>query len=357
MPPRFYLLHGPDEFGAAEFLAGLRARLGDPAMAELNTTVFDGRSASLAEVRAIADTFPFLSGCRLVIVEGWLTRLLGRAELPAADRGSGADRGGGDEPSDDDPSGDEARRGAWAREQMSALAAYLPSLPETTALVLVEKREIPARNVVVKAATGADWALLKLFDLPKGEALVRWIRARAKAQGGELTLEAAQALAEVEDDPRALGNEIAKLLTYANFSRPVELEDVQTLTPAGGEAVIWDLVDAIGQRRGPAAQRELHKLLQTAEPLYTLSMIVRQYRLLLQARELLDERASETEISKTLGLHPFPTGKICAQARHFSLGDLEHIYRRLLEYDVEIKTGRIEAEAALDTLVGALTAA
>ena len=117
------------------------------------------------------------------------------------------------------------------------------------------------------------------------------------------------------------------------------------------------MVDAIGQRRGPVAQRELHKLLEGSEPLYILSMIVRQYRLLLLAREMLDTRAAETEISKALGLHPFPTGKICAQARKFTLADLEHIYRRLLEYDVEIKTGRIQADAALDTLVGALTQA
>jgi DNA polymerase-3 subunit delta len=208
---------------------------------------------------------------------------------------------------------------------------------------------------VLKAATGADWALVKLFDLPKGDALVRWIRARAKAEKGEISLEAAQALAEVEDDPRALGNEITKLLTYVDFARPVELEDVQTLTPAGGEAKVFDMVDAIGQRRGPVAQRELHKLLESAEPLYALSMIVRQYRLLLLAREMLNERASEADISKALALHPFPTGKICAQARKFTLDDLEQIYRRLLEYDVEIKTGRIQAEAALDTLVGALT--
>jgi len=277
-------------------------------------------------------------------VDGWLTRLVGRAD-PAA----------GDEPAAEDPSGEDAKRGSTARDQLAALAAYLPNLPESTALVLVEKREIPARNVVLKAAAGADWALVKLFDLPKGEALVRWIRARAKAEKGEIGLEAAQALAEVEDDPRALGNEITKLLTYVNFARPVELEDVQTLTPAGGEAIIWDMVDAIGQRRGPLAQRELHKLFAGSEPLYILSMIVRQYRLLLLAREMLDARAGEAEISKALALHPFPTGKICAQARKFTLGDLEQIYRRLLEYDVEIKTGRISAEAALDTLVGALT--
>jgi DNA polymerase-3 subunit delta len=279
----------------------------------------------------------------MVIVEGWLTRLVGRAE-PAAE----------DEPADE-ASGDDARRGSTAREQMAELAGYLPGLPETTALVLVEKREIPARNAVVKSATGADWALVKLFDLPTGATLVRWIRARAKAEHGEMSLEAAQALAEVEDDPRALGNEITKLLTYVNFARPVELEDVQTLTPAGGEAIIWNMVDAIGQRRGPAAQRELHKLLEGSEPLYILSMIVRQYRLLLQVREMLNERKSQADIAAALKMSTYPVGKISGQARNFKVEDLEQIYRRLLEYDVEIKTGRIAAEAALDSLVGALT--
>ncbi len=343
MPPRFYLLHGPDEFGSAEYLADLKIRLGDPAMGDLNTTVFDGRSASLAEVRAIADTLPFLSARRLVIVDGWLTRLLGRVEAA-------------EDSATDEPAGDDARRGSSARDQLAALAAYLPNLPESTALILVEKREIPARNVVITAAAGAEWALVKRFDLPKGEALVRWIRARAKAAGGAITPEAAQALAEVEDDPRALGTEIVKLLTYVNFARPVELEDVQTLTPAGGEAIIWDMVDAIGQRRGPLAQRELHKLLAGAEPLYILSMIVRQYRLLLLARELLGQRASDAEVAAALNMKPYAAGKICAQARHFNLADLEATYRRLLDYDVEIKTGRIEATVALDTLMGALTA-
>jgi hypothetical protein len=40
-----------------------------------------------------------------------------------------------------------------------------------------------------------------------------------------------------------------------------------------------------------------------------------------------------------------------------NLAELEGIYRRLLDYDVEIKTGRIEAAAALDAVVGALTTA
>ncbi len=329
----FYLLHGPDEFAIAELVDALKEKMGDPAMASLNTTLFDGRSVTLAELRGACDTMPFLSPRRLVIVEGWLTKLLGKTE-----------------------DGEEEGTVASNKETLSALAAYLPALPETTALVFVEKREIPERNAVLKAAASNTWGFVKFFDAPKGEALVRWIQARAKREQGEFTREAAHALAAADPDPRALDHEILKLLTYVDFARPVEGADVEALTPAGGEARIFDLVDAIGQRRGPPAMRELHKLLEREEPLYVLGMIVRQFRYMLLAKEMLEARASEMEIAKALGLHAYPTEKICAQARNFSLPTLEHVYRRLLDYDTDIKTGQVESGAALDTLVASLTA-
>ncbi len=350
MPPTFYLLHGLDEFGMAEFVDGLKDKMGDPALASLNTSVLDGRAVTLAEARAACDTLPFLTARRLVLIEGWLTRLLSRTEAA----------------SDEEDAAEEAEAptrpagGLTPKETMAGLAEYLPQLPPSTALVMIEKRDLPEKNVVLKAAGAAgaaEWALVRHFDLRKGDELVKWIRARAKKAGGDFSREAAEALAEVENDPRALGHEIVKLLTYVGFARAVELDDVQTLTPAGGEAVIFDLVDAIGQRRGPQAMRELHKLLATEQPLYVLSMITRQYRLLLLAKELLNARAGVDEVAAALKLHSYPTGKICTQARNFNLEELERIYRRLLDYDTGIKTGQIEAAAALDTLVGSLTAA
>ena len=336
MPPRFYLLHGPDEFASAEFLASLKEKMGDPALAELNTTAFDGRNVTLTEVRTACDTLPFLAARRLVLVEGWLTKLLGRGEA------------GEEEPLPET---------STARDTLAALAEYLPALPETTALVFVEKRGLPERNALLKTAAANEWGYVKFFDVPKGEALMGWIRARAKAEGGEFSRDAAQALAAVEGDPRALGHEIRKLLSYVNFARPVEVADVETLTPAGGETKIFDMVDALGQRRGQTAMRELRKLLDQEEPLYVLGMIVRQFRLMLQAKEMLEARAGEADVARVLALHVFPAGKICAQARNYSLGDLERIYRRLLEYDADIKTGQVEAGAALDTLVAGLTTA
>ncbi len=335
MAPRFYLLHGPDELAMAEFVGALKEKMGDPSLALLNTSAFDGRAVTLGELRTACDAVPFLAPRRLVVVEGWLTKLLAKGE---------AGDGEAEAPS------------ASAKETLAALADYLPSLPETTALVFFEKRALPERHALLRAAASGEWGYVKFFDLPKGDALANWIRARAKREGGEFTREAAAALAESEPDPCALDHEIMKLLTYVDFARPVEVADVEALTPAGGEAKIFDLVDALGQRRGPAAMRELHKLLEREEPLYVLGMIVRQFRLMLLAKELLEARRTEAEIAQALNQKPYPTGKICAQARNYSLADLEHIYRRLLDYDADIKTGQVDSAAALDTLAASLTA-
>jgi DNA polymerase III delta subunit len=85
-------------------------------------------------------------------------------------------------------------------------------------------------------------------------------------------------------------------------------------------------------------------------------MIVRQYRFLLQARELLDAGQTEVGVAQALGLHPYPAQKFSEQARHLPLPVLEQIYHRLLDYDADIKTGRTDPAAALEALVVSLTA-
>lgn len=324
----------------AEHVAALEAQLGDPSTASLNISRLDGRTVTLSDVQAACGAMPFLADFRLVVVEGWLTRLLSRTEEGEVDEEAEAAS---------------PRSGGPARDVMAALAGYLEELPETARLVLVERRDLPEKNIVLKATLGKPWAFVKRFDLPKGEQLVQWIQARAKAEGGAFTRDGAQALAEAESDPRALGNEIVKLLTYVNFSRPVEAADVHALTPATAAARIFDFVDAIGQRRAKAAQAELHKLLDREEPLYVLGMIVRQFRFILLAKELLEARRPEAGVAAALGLHPFPAGKVCAQSRNFSLPALEAIYHRLLACDAEIKTGQADPAAALDVLVAELT--
>lgn len=333
--PTFYIFHGEDEFAIAEHVQSFKERLGDPTTASLNTTRFDGRTLTLADLRSAADALPFLSDRRLVIVEGLLSRLSGQ--------GDEAEEGEEDEPP------------ASLKDFRDALIDYLLHLPPTTRLVFVEHRELPGRNkFLILAAKSEGAGLARKFEPPTGGQLPGWIQKQAKAASGEFTREGAQALAAaVGDETRLLNNEIEKLLTYVDRARPVDVPDVETLTPYAGEVNIFHMVDAMGERQGRAAVQLLHRLLDQPGqyPLQVFGMIVRQFRLLLQARELVAEGATAGEIAGALRVQPFVAGKVADQCRQFSIEELDAIFRKLLDIDLAIKSSQMEPGLALETFV------
>jgi DNA polymerase III subunit delta len=137
--------------------------------------------------------------------------------------------------------------------------------------------------------------------------------------------------------------------------RAIAEEDVALLTPYVAEARIFDMVDALAERKGRQAAALLHRLLDESEPLALLGMINRQFRLLIEAREVLDAGGDSGDLLKTPDIkHPYVAQKLTQQARNFTLDQLEDIYRYLLDTDYAIKTGRIEPELALDLLVASL---
>ena len=85
------------------------------------------------------------------------------------------------------------------------------------------------------------------------------------------------------------------------------------------------------------------------------SMIVRQYRLLLLTKELLSGGATQQEIERTLKVRDFVARNLMGQCRNFDQETLDGIYQRLVEVDERVKTGRVEWETALDTLIVGLT--
>ena len=327
--PTFYVLHGEDEFTRSETLADFKRRLGPPDTVELNTTVLDGRKLSLSELHHACDALPFLAEKRLVIVEGLLSRLTARKGETLSDA---------------------------KQKLLDDLTDYLPHLPPTTRLALVESRSLPARHPILKLAKREPEGYVKRFAPPDAKALPGWIRKRAKKHGGTIEPRAAHQLASVIGaDLRLLDQEIVKLVTHSDGERAVTESDVETLVPYSQDAVIFDLVDALGHRDGSTAAETLHRLINEGEhPLGLLGMIIRQFRLLIQVKALKAKGASSRDIAKTLGIHPFPAGKLYSQATHFTPAQLEKIYRYLSETDVAIKTGKIDSEIALDLLVAGL---
>ncbi len=331
------VFYGQDEPTLRERLTAFCAEVVEPAMADLNTSRLDGRSAALDDIAAAAGSLPFLSDLRLVLVDNLTELSNGRAII-------------------------------------DALPELLPDLPDSTRLLFVESGleadhpgDTPAER---KRKAARRQALKKLVNVvendPRGRAFhfdvprnpVQWVMQRAEQYGAAIDTPAAQALLQrIGTDLVAVDSEIVKLATYTGGQRPIAAEDVALLTPYTPEAGIFDLVDALGQRQGDAALHLLRQLLDDGDdPLRIFGMIVRQYRLLIQMREHLDSGQSVGSAAATLGMHEYVAKKMAAQARHYSLPLLERIYRYLLETDLDMKTGRIDPSLALETLIARLSA-
>jgi DNA polymerase-3 subunit delta len=80
-------------------------------------------------------------------------------------------------------------------------------------------------------------------------------------------------------------------------------------------------------------------------------MVVRQFRLLLLTRELMDAGGSQDVVIRELHLYPYVAGKLLGQAKRFDLNGLEIIYHHLLDLDEDIKTGQMTIDLALELLV------
>jgi len=328
--PTMVLLNGDDEFAIAQYLAKTQAGLGDASLVEMNLAKFDGRTYNLDDLLSVAGAMPFLARRRLVILEHPTARIS-------------------------------------SKEEQERFIAQLNKIPESTLLILVEYKILTDRKAREKNKLHwlEEWAFslgervwIKRFELPKGGAMPGWIQAKAKDYGGQFTRGAASELAGlVGDEPRLADQEIQKLLTYVNYRRPVELEDVHHLTADMREGDIFTLVDAIGNRNVKAAMAMLERLLEEDEPIAIFAMIVRQFRLLLQAREILDRGGSAVDMAREVidsngkKVHPYVARKVIEQAPRFSLPVLEEIYRRLLDIDEGMKTSQVPGNLALETLV------
>ena len=328
--PVVYILHGDDEYAIAQFLSELEGKLGDAATAAMNTSRLDGKTYNPESLLSLASTMPFLAKRRLVILTNPLAKLTSQP----------------------------------ARQKF---LEQLEKLPPTTAMILVETRLLTDERDRRKgelhwlerwAEASAGRAFVRVFAVPKGPELGRRIQEQARKAGGQITPAAAELLASLAGgEPRLADQEIHKLLAYVNYQRAIDVEDVEAITADMGQGDIFAMVDALGGQDGRRAMGMLQRLLEQQDAISIFGMVVRQFRLLLLARETLDRGGQKGDVIRDLKVAPFVADKIISQARRFSLGDLEVVYHRLLEMDEAMKTSQLSGDLALETLVAALTAA
>lgn len=315
----FYYL-GNDEFELRKQAAKFSSMFSDATSAGMNTSRLDARSVSEKELANAIGALPFLAAQRLVLLEN-------------------------------------VSKGYSGIEGHKKLMGVLESVPPSTRLVLIDAEEIKEKEIpnnwlvkwVTKNAARAEY---KSFMQPRQRDMPNWIVAESKRQGGAMEPAAAARLAEMTgEDTRQAAQEVTKLLTYVNYAHVIGIEDVEAVSIVTASVDVFELVDALGTNNGRLAQKLFHRLLEEKDAIEVFGMIVRQFRLLTIARDVLDEGGTLPEITEALGLHPFVAEKSAKQARTFSMQALESIYHRLLAMDEAGKSGGMPLDASLDMLI------
>jgi len=206
------------------------------------------------------------------------------------------------------------------------------------------------------------------FNLLQPSKLKEWIKKYIKEQGGDIESQAIEKLVDyVGSDLWRMTNEINKLILFKaqNIRHPglakqpvfdrvetrsgsgtgkIQVRDVEELIKPDIDINIFNIIDALGQKNKKRALKLVYDYLKKGESDgYLLNRFIYQFRNLIKVKS-----------GGGRDLHPFVFKKTVQQTKNFSFEELKKIYRKLLEMDLDIKTGRKDARTALEMFIANL---
>lgn len=306
-----YLVHGSEELLIERQITSLKTRIGESADLDFNFQSFEGPQHEVDEIIAAANTMPFMSDRRLIVVR------------------------------------DVDHMSAEAKE---ALVAYMDDPAPHTCLLLVATKL--AKNTrlykaVEKVGTAVEFASLKPSEYSRE--VIRMFEDRGK----KVDRDAAQALVDaVGRDLRALRSEVDKLVTHAGPKHRLVKDDILEVVSETSPTSIFDFVDAVGSRDAEDSLRLLSRLTAEGESVLRLhAMAVRHVRDLIGTRALVDRGASTGEMMSALGRPDWIVRKLVGQAERFTEAELVDALRTAAKSEAQMKTSRVPTRLALERWV------
>lgn len=303
---QIYLLFGEEGYLKRQYRDRLtRAML--PEGDTMNYACYEGKGIEIREVIDLAETMPFFAERRLIVFEN-----------------SGLFKSGGTD-----------------------LADYIKELPESTSFVFVEN-EVDKRSKLYKALKARGRAVELGFQ--DENTLKRWVAGLIRnenRQAGEQTI--AYFLNKAGTDMENITKELEKLFCYTFGRDTITKEDVDAVCVAQITNHIFEMVDAVAQKKQKKALELYYDLLALKEPpMRILFLMIRQYRILLQVKGLLKAGYGRKEVASKAGLHPFVAGKYMDLAKRFPSGELRAIMEEGADLEQSVKTGRLTDHLAVE---------
>ena len=305
---RFYLLFGEEEFLKQSYKKRLRqAVAGDDTM---NYNYFEGKGLDVRELISLANTMPFFSDRRLILVED-----------------SGCFKAASDE-----------------------LVEALPDIPDTTCMVFVESA-VDKRNRLYKKVKELGSAV----ELKRQSAsqLAVWAGRILAQNGRKITSSDMNLFLErTGDDMETIRTELEKLISYTMGQEIVAREDIEAVTTVQVTNKIFDMVAAIVAGKTKTAMDRYEDLLTLKEPpMRILFLIARQFNQILLVKEMMASGNDKSAIASKLKIPPFAAANLMPQARNFTKEQLAGCVEACVEAEEAVKTGRLGDRLAVELLI------
>lgn len=305
----FYYVYGDEELLVEQALDRLRGLFDSEAGADFNIEVLSAPEAGVERIIDSAEALPLVADRRLVIVRDVT---------------------------------------ALSRKDQSALAEYLDHQSPGTILVLVAA--VPAAggardasaikkaeaSPVFKKASGSGSALKFTLGRSRRQKLEDWINEEFEKKGKRVEGPARDLLVEKAGSRlRDLSSAIERVSLFAADRGTISSTDVAQVVAPGAEQGIFELVDAVAERRRDTSLYLLNRLMGQGENAHRiLNLLMRQFRLIAGCKSLADRDYGS--IARELGIPPFLVGKCLQQSKRFSQERLRRAFSEFRRAHIEL---------------------
>lgn len=329
-----YLFYGPEEYLKGHYLKSIEDNLLNKDTGIMNRTVLEGK----IEINSLMDsceTMPIFSDKRVVVVKN--SGLFKAAKKPTSENTAA-----------------KSQATAKAKPSNDVLLSYLQNVSPSTCLVFYEA-EIDKRIKLVDAIKKNG--LIVEFPFQKPDELARWVAKAFRSYKKEIDMmTAAQLVENSEQGMNEMLNEINKVVSYLGERTRVESRDIQEVCTKSIKSRIFDLTDAIAEKHAIKALGLLNDMIVLREPIQKiLVMITRQFRHVLEMKLLREEGLSPNEAASKIGMSPYAASKVSKQSTGFTIEKLKDAIKQSLEFDIAIKTGKIDERIAIELLITEFT--
>ena len=304
-----YLLFGEEAYLKKQYKDRLtKAML--PEGDTMNYAYYEGKGIHVPEVIDLAETMPFFADRRLIVIEN----------------------------------------SGFFKSAVPELADYIKVAPETTHFLFVEE-EIDKRSKMYKAVQARGRVVE--MERQNEKTLLLWIRKMVNQEGKRIQESTVRYfLSKVGEDMENLEKEMEKLFCYTMDEAEITCADIDESCTTQITNKIFDMVEAVALKRQKAALDYYYDLLALKEPpMRILYLLSRQFKQLLEVRELLKKNYSQKQIAQAVGLHPYVAGKYISQCKAFSSQELRQILEEAAELEKSVKTGKLNDRMSVELFI------